>query len=79
MWNTRAPAEIEVLGKNAPPGSAYHASKTIAERSSWEWVKEHAPSWDFVAVLPSYTWGPYIHHQVRGVIVPWDFDTMRNR
>jgi nucleoside-diphosphate-sugar epimerase len=61
MWNTRAIAEIETLGKNVHPGSVYLASKTYAERDSWAWVKEHAPSWDFVAVLPSYTWGPYIH------------------
>ena len=68
MWNTESPAEVETLGENARPGVAYSASKTIAEQSSWVWVKEHAQSWDFIAILPTYTFGPYIH-QVRQAVV----------
>jgi nucleoside-diphosphate-sugar epimerase len=64
VWNTKATAEVEALGKEAQPMSVYAASKVYAEQSAWAWVKEHKPSWDFVAILPPYVWGPYIHHQV---------------
>jgi nucleoside-diphosphate-sugar epimerase len=64
VWNTPDTTQFEALGKNASPATVYSASKTYAEQSSWAWVKEHKPLWDFVTILPPLIWGPYIH-QVR--------------
>ncbi|KAF9517354.1 hypothetical protein BS47DRAFT_1389885 [Hydnum rufescens UP504] len=61
VWNTLDTAQFEALGKNSSPLTVYFASKTYAEQSSWAWVKEHKPSWDFVTILPPLIFGPYIH------------------
>jgi len=61
VWNTPATTEFEALGKGTGAGMLYAVSKTYAEQSSWAWVKEHKPSWDFVTILPPFVWGPYIH------------------
>jgi len=60
VWNTPDIAQFEALGKNASGLTVYSASKTYAEQSSWAWVKEHKPLWDFVTILPPIIWGPYI-------------------
>jgi nucleoside-diphosphate-sugar epimerase len=51
---------VEVVaqqGKNAPPFAKYSASKLLAERAAWEWVKEANPHFDLVTILPSFIFG----------------------
>jgi hypothetical protein len=40
-WNNYSPNLVEKEGKNAPAGQKYRASKTLAERSAWEFVEKH--------------------------------------
>ncbi|CAG8683200.1 15722_t:CDS:2 [Acaulospora colombiana] len=56
-WNDTAVKTVQERGKGAPPYSKYTASKVLAERSAWEFVKEENTSFDLVTLLPSYIWG----------------------
>jgi len=62
QWNEISPAHVERDGKKSNPWEVYNASKTIAEKSAWAWVKETNPKFDVTAVLPVYTFGPHIHN-----------------
>ncbi|KAF8917831.1 hypothetical protein CPB85DRAFT_1373979 [Mucidula mucida] len=59
-WNEQAPKEVEELGEKASPASMYRASKTLAERAAWDFVKEHQSEikWDLVCLNPPF---PTIH------------------
>ncbi|KAH8924707.1 NAD(P)-binding protein [Atractiella rhizophila] len=61
VWNDGAIARCERLGKDAEGIDKYSASKTIAEKRAWEFVKEHRPSWDLVTICPPWVFGPVIH------------------
>ncbi|KAF9515021.1 hypothetical protein BS47DRAFT_1391946 [Hydnum rufescens UP504] len=61
-WNDISPAHVERDGKNSNPWEVYNASKTIAEKSAWTWVKETKPKFDVTAVLPVFCFGPHIHN-----------------
>ncbi|KAH8678004.1 hypothetical protein BX600DRAFT_479451 [Xylariales sp. PMI_506] len=39
--------------------TAYCASKTLAERAEWDWIKEQKPSFDLVTICPPWIFGPY--------------------
>ncbi|KAJ5572520.1 hypothetical protein N7450_009504 [Penicillium hetheringtonii] len=40
---------------------AYRGSKKYAELTAWNYIKEHKPSFDLVALCPPMTFGPVVH------------------
>ena len=44
---------VKTLGVKADPRDWYTASKTLAEKAAWDFVKTEKPSFDLVTVLPS--------------------------
>lgn len=56
-WN---PVKISEIHEN--PGVAYRASKTLAEKAAWEFVKESGAKFDLVTVNPPLVFGPVVHH-----------------
>ncbi|KAK6358151.1 methylglyoxal reductase (NADPH-dependent) gre2 [Orbilia blumenaviensis] len=47
--------------KQVPPNEAYRASKALAERALWDFVKNENPSFEVAAVNPVFVFGPVIH------------------
>lgn len=60
-WNTHSPKQVEEKGREASRLDFYMASKTLAERASWEFVEKEKPSFDLVTVEPPLVLGPCIH------------------
>ncbi|TFY58422.1 hypothetical protein EVG20_g8159 [Dentipellis fragilis] len=62
-WNEPAVREVEEKGAAASPVAAYQASKTLAEKAAWAFVKQHASSinWDLAVLNPPFVYGPPIH------------------
>ncbi len=60
-WNISSVENVEKQGKDQAGPDAYRASKTIAERTAWEFVQSNTPSWDLVTVNPPLVFGPIIH------------------
>lgn len=62
-WNTDSPREVEKKGKSASVSDIYRASKTVAEKAAWDFVKAAGGevTWDFVALCPVLVYGPMIH------------------
>ncbi|KAI0795633.1 NAD-P-binding protein [Abortiporus biennis] len=62
-WAKAAIQEIEEKGKEASVSSTYRASKTLAEKAAWDFVKEHKGElkWDLVVLNPPYVFGPTLH------------------
>jgi len=62
-WNEDAITEVKEKGKDANAYAKYCASKGLAEKSAWEFVKTHADEikWDLVTLCPPYVYGPTIH------------------
>ena len=60
-WNESSPANTNKLGNKQPGMDAYRASKTLAERSAWEFVETNKPAWDLVTVNPPFVLGPILH------------------
>jgi len=62
-WNTYSVELIQKEGKNAPGGHKYRASKTLAERSAWEFVVKHGKDikFDLTTINPTLVFGPPIH------------------
>ncbi|CAK5279249.1 unnamed protein product, partial [Mycena citricolor] len=62
-WNDQSVEEVEKLGRKASVISKYRASKTLAERGAWNFVKEHASEigWDLTVLNPPLVLGPEIH------------------
>ncbi|KIM31787.1 hypothetical protein M408DRAFT_318074 [Serendipita vermifera MAFF 305830] len=56
-WYDAAPKLVEQQGRSAPGRLKYIASKLLAERAAWDWVKENKPSFELVTVLPPWVWG----------------------
>lgn len=44
------------------PGTAYRASKKLAEKAAWDFVAENKPNFDLVTVCPPLVLGPVVHH-----------------
>lgn len=44
----------------AQPAAAYCASKALAEKSQWEWMKANKPAFDLVALCPAWIFGPHV-------------------
>ena len=43
-------------------GTAYRASKTVAERAAWDFVEKEKPAFDLVTINPPLVFGPLAHH-----------------
>lgn len=60
-WNPVTLADI-----HRSPATAYRASKTLAERAAWDFVRENSGSggarFDLVTVNPPMVFGPVAHH-----------------
>lgn len=67
-WNDKAVKDVEENGRNARPVDMYHASKTLAERSAWQFIEENKGkvNFDVVALNPPYVFGPVLHDVKRG-------------
>ncbi|KAI0690650.1 NAD(P)-binding protein [Cerioporus squamosus] len=62
-WNEGAIAEIEEKGAEASPLGKYCLSKTLAERTAWDFWNKHKGEvgWDLVSLNPPYVFGPVLH------------------
>ena len=62
-WNEGSPKEVQEKGREASQPAKYRASKVLAERAAWEFVKENKDQLKFdVAVLnPPFVFGPTLH------------------
>jgi len=62
-WNDYSPRLVEEKGKDTPGPEMYRASKTLAEKAAWEFLKEREGKigWDMVAICPPMVFGPIIH------------------
>ena len=56
-WNDYSPRVVAEQGAAAPPPDMYRASKSLAERSAWDFVQKHQPKWDLATVNPSLVLG----------------------
>ncbi|CAK7232979.1 methylglyoxal reductase (NADPH-dependent) gre2 [Sporothrix bragantina] len=54
------PITIDDVAGN--PNKGYRASKKLAEKAAWDYVKENKPSYDLVTVNPPMVFGPIVHH-----------------
>lgn len=59
-WNDFSIKLVEEKGKDAPPFLKYAASKTLAEKAAWAFVKEQNAKFDLVTILPGHIWGRII-------------------
>ncbi|GJJ10901.1 hypothetical protein Clacol_005129 [Clathrus columnatus] len=59
-WNRFSLKEIEEKGRGATAAHKYRASKTLAEKAAWNFMKINADkiSWDLVTIQPPFVWGP---------------------
>ena len=48
----------------ADAGTAYCASKAIAERVAWDFVEQQKPNFTLTTILPPVVWGPVAHKVV---------------
>ncbi|KAF7966124.1 hypothetical protein HWV62_39968 [Athelia sp. TMB] len=60
-WNEQAIEDVQQKGRDANPENKYRASKTLAEKAAWAFVKEKPVDWDLVVLNPPYVFGPPIH------------------
>ncbi|KAF7973250.1 hypothetical protein HWV62_15763 [Athelia sp. TMB] len=60
-WNEQATHLVETQGREAGAMHKYRASKTLAEKAAWAFVKEHDVNWDLVVVNPPFVFGPPLH------------------
>ncbi|KAF8343828.1 NAD(P)-binding protein [Cantharellus anzutake] len=61
-WNTHDPEVVKEKRGEAPAMNMYRASKVLAERAAWEFVKtKEGIKFDLVTILPSFVFGPTIH------------------
>jgi len=62
-WNDYSADLVAKEGKKAPGVHKYRASKVLAERAAWDFVKHNKNSigWDLVTIHPPEVFGPTIH------------------
>jgi len=62
-WNEYSPKLVEEQGAKAEGIHKYRASKTLAEKAVWNYVKENAGhiAFDAVTVNPPFIYGPLLH------------------
>jgi nucleoside-diphosphate-sugar epimerase len=56
-WN---PMTFDQAAATSDGATAYCASKALAERAAWDWVKEHEPSFTLTALCPPWVFGPHV-------------------
>lgn len=54
------PITLEDVGTN--PNKGYRASKKLAEKAAWDYVRDNKPNFDLVTVNPPMVFGPIVHH-----------------
>ncbi|KZT58723.1 NAD(P)-binding protein [Calocera cornea HHB12733] len=59
-WNDFSIKETEEKQEKAAPIHQYRTSKTLAERSAWDFVKGKDFQWDLVTILPPFVFGPLL-------------------
>jgi len=62
-WNDETVALVNEKGREANQVAKYLASKTLAERSAWEFFEKHKAEiqWDLVTLCPPFVYGPVLH------------------
>ncbi|EJF64216.1 D-lactaldehyde dehydrogenase [Dichomitus squalens LYAD-421 SS1] len=69
-WNQHDVDVCQREGRAAAQVSMYCASKTLAERSAWEFWKENKDKgvigWDLVSLCPPWVFGPVVHKDEGG-------------
>ena len=64
-WNTASVEAVSAKGRDAEVADKYCASKTLAERAAWDFVREHRAAgeigWDLVTLIPPYVLGPSLN------------------
>ncbi|KAF8959850.1 hypothetical protein BDZ97DRAFT_1836214 [Flammula alnicola] len=62
-WNLKSPKEVEEQGDKAAPMTMYRASKSLAEKSAWDFYEKHKSEiqWDLAVINPPFAFGPPIH------------------
>ncbi|KAI9338821.1 NADPH-dependent methylglyoxal reductase-like protein GRE2 [Obelidium mucronatum] len=60
-WNLASIEQYNNLKENTPPGIAYQASKTLAEKAAWDFIKREPRSFDLAVINPPWVLGPTIH------------------
>ncbi|KAK7013736.1 D-lactaldehyde dehydrogenase [Favolaschia claudopus] len=62
-WDDQAVENVQRDGRNASNVHKYRASKTLAERAAWDFVKTHGSSlkWDLTVLNPPLILGPILH------------------
>ncbi|KAJ7016547.1 hypothetical protein C8F04DRAFT_1160741 [Mycena alexandri] len=62
-WNDQAVEEVTEKGRAASAAAKYRASKMLAERAAWDFVKKYKDeiSWDLSVMNPPLVLGPTIH------------------
>jgi len=58
-----SPVSYEAAANSPQPdgGFAYCASKLLAEKAAWDWMKEHAPSFTLSVINPPWIFGPTLY------------------
>ncbi|CAK7264261.1 methylglyoxal reductase (NADPH-dependent) gre2 [Sporothrix epigloea] len=54
------PITLEDVAGN--PNKGYRASKKLAEKAAWDYVRDNKPNFDLVTVNPPIVFGPIVHH-----------------
>ncbi|CAK5277838.1 unnamed protein product [Mycena citricolor] len=71
-WNDQAVHEVETKGASANNVAKYCASKTLAERAAWKFMKDHPEAkFDLSVLNPPIVLGP----DIQGVKSPADLNT----
>ncbi|KAJ6476500.1 D-lactaldehyde dehydrogenase [Mycena vitilis] len=62
-WNDQAVKLVEDGGRKATAAAKYRASKTLAERAAWDFVKKYKGeiAWDLSVMNPPLVLGPILH------------------
>jgi len=60
-WNNQSVGIVERDGNAAEGTQVYFASKVLAERAAWEYVKKHNTHFDLTVILPGLLVGPLLN------------------
>lgn len=67
-WNDEGVKICKEKGAAAPGPTKYLASKPLAERAFWDFMKNDKPEFDGVSVLPSVVLGPWEQFSAHGAV-----------
>ncbi|KAI0088796.1 NAD(P)-binding protein [Irpex rosettiformis] len=62
-WNEGSSREVQEKGREAAQPAKYRASKTLAERAAWDFIKENKDQvkFDLAVINPPFVYGPVLH------------------